>query len=197
MHAKYARTYLDGAGLKRTKSIVCEFNTAKKGTTPSALRPEMPAELGASLILAQKSGIDMLMYSDSDVTSRYNGLFSVDDYQTHHRYAAYGVMCAFGRLLRLGTVPELRGEYRKELYALAAFNDREAGVLIVTGEYSGKLEIVLESSTFDTCSVVKTVPGGDRGVGSEYRAENIAVNGSKILLPVKKNEFYYLTLFNK
>ena len=197
MHAKYARTYLDGAGLKRTKSIVCELCASDKSGIPHALRPEFPSELGASLILAQKSGIDMMMYAESDVASRKNGLFSVDDHSTHRRYAAYGVMCAFGRLLRLGTVPELRGEYRKEIYALAAFNDREAGVLIVTGEYSGKLEIVLESSVFDSFSVVKTVPGGDRGEGSEYRAENLALSGSKIILPVKKREFYYLTLFNK
>ena len=70
-------------------------------------------------------------------------------------------------------------------------------MLIVTGEYSGKLEIVLESSAFDSFSVVKTVPGGDRGEGNEYRAENLALSGSKIILPVKKREFYYLTLFNK
>jgi hypothetical protein len=197
IHAKYARSYLDGAGLKRTKSIICEYNAAEKGSTPTALRPEFPSELGASMILAQKSGVDMMLYSDSDVNSTKNALFSVDDFRTHHRYAAYSVMCAFGKLYKLGNIPEIKGEYRKEVYTLAAFNEKEAGILIVTGDYSGRLEIVLASSPFDTCSVVKTVPGGERGTGTSYRAENIAITGSKILLPVKKKEIYFLSLFNK
>ncbi len=196
MHIKYARTYLDAAKLKKTKSIICEYNTVKKGEVPPALRPDFPSELAASLILAQKSSVDMMMYSTSDISSSSNGLFSVDDWYTPHHYAAYSVMCAFGRLYKLGAALETNGDYRKEVYALAASDKTEGAILLVTRNYSGKVEVVLKGSEFTTCSVVKTVAGGERGAGTVYRAENIAVTGGKIIIPTKKNEIYMISLFN-
>ena len=197
MHAKYARNYLDAAGLKRTRSIVCEYNTAQKSDTPPALSSEFPSELGASLILAQKNSIDMLMYSSSDIRARENGLFTMDDHKSAHHYAAYNVMCAYGKLYKLGSSYECSGDYRKELYSLAAGNAESSAILLVTRNYTGKVEIMLKDCPHNTCSVIKTVPGGDRGEGTVYRAENIAVTGSKIILPVKKNEIYEISLFSK
>jgi len=197
MHIKYARTYLDGAGLKRTKSIVCEYNTVTKGDTPPALSPDFPAELGASLILAQKSSADMMMYSTADIRSRENGLFTIDDFVKTHRYAAFNVMRAFGRLYKLGTSYETGGDYRKELYSLAAGNKDTASILLITRNYTGKVEIMLKGCPHNTCSVIKTVAGGERGEGTVYRAENIAITGSKIILPTKKNEIYEISLFTK
>ena len=92
---------------------------------------------------------------------------------------------------------ETTGDYRKELYSLAAKNDTEGAILLITRGYVGKVEITLKGSGFDTCSVVKTVLVGDRGEGTVYRAENIAISGDRILLPVKKNEIYEISLFNK
>ena len=197
MHIKYARTYLDGSGLKKTRSIICEYNTATKGDTPPALSPDFASELGASLILAQKSPVDVMMYSTSDIRSSMNGLFTIDDHVKPHHYAAYNVMCAFGNLYKLGTSFETSGDYRKELYSLAAGNAQTATVMLITRSYSGRVEIMLENCPFDTCRVVKTVPGGDRGEGTVYRAENVTITGSKIILPTKKNEIYEITLFNK
>lgn len=197
MHIKYARSYLDAAGLKRTKSIVCEYNAADSKGLPPALDPDFPAQMGASLILAQKGSLDMLMYSTSDITERNNALFSVDDYSTRRKYAAYNVMCAFGKLYKLGGAVETTGDYRKEVYSLAACGKNEGAVLLVTRNYSGRVEIVLKGAKFDTCSVVKTASGGERGAGQCYRAENIAITGSKIILSAKKNEIYLITLFNK
>lgn len=197
MHIKYARTYLDGVGLRRTKSIIAEYNTHRKGHTPIALQKDFPTELGASLILAQKSSLDMMMYSSSDIQSGNNGLFTMDDYTTPHHYAAYRVMCAYGKLYKLGTAYETTGDYRKELYSLAASDGNEASILLVTRGYVGKVEISLKGSLFRTCSVVKTVLGGDRAEGTVYRAENISISGDRILLPVKKNEIYEISLFGK
>ena len=196
MHIKYARTYLDSAGLKKARSIICEYNTTEKSNTPPALRPDFPSELAASLILAQKSSADMMMYSTSDISSPSNGLFSMDDWHTPHHYAAYNVMCAFGKLYKLGVALETTGDYRKEVYALAATDRSEGAILLVTRNYSGRVEVVLKGSEFSTCTVVKTVPGGERGVGTVYRAENIAVTGGKIIIPTKKNEIYMISLFN-
>ncbi len=197
MHIKYARTYLDAAGLKRTKSIISEFNTAKKNALVPAKRQDFPSELCTSLILAQKSSLDMMFYSASDVNSRENGLYSVDDFDTHRHYAAYGVMTAFGRLYRLGNVAETTGDYRKEAYSLCAFNKDEAELLLVTRNYNGRVEIILKGSEFLTCSVTKIVGGGERGEGTVYRAENIAITGGRILVPAKKNEVFAIRFFGK
>jgi hypothetical protein len=197
LHVKYARSYLDAAGLKRTKSIICDYNTLPKSDTPPALSPDYPSELGVSLILAQKSSADMMMYSTSDVRSRLNGLYTVDDHSTHHRYAASNVMRAFGKLYKLGTSYETGGDYRKELYSLAAGNKDQATVMMVVRDYSGKVEILLKDCPFTSCGVIKTVPGTERGEGKVFRAENIAISGSKIILPVKQNEIFEISLFGR
>ena len=194
LHIKYARSYLDGAGLKRVKSIVCEYNTSQKRDTPPGISLPFPSELGASLILAQKNAVDTVIYSTSDPHSPDNGLFTVDDYVKPHRYAAFNAMRAFGRLYKLGTSYETGGDYRKELYALAAGDGESAAVMLVARDYSGKVEIYIKGSEFTACSVVKTVPGAERGEGRVFKAEDIAVVGSKLVLPVKSNEIFEITL---
>ncbi len=197
MHIKYARTYLDAAGLKRTRSIICEYNTVRKGGVPNAKRPDLPSELCTSLILAQKSSVDMMFYSTSDVHSRDNAFYSIDDFDTHRHYAAYGVMTAFGRLARLSSVAETTGDYRKEAYSLCAFDKNEASLILVTRNYTGRVEVILKGSEFTACSVMKIVGGGERGEGITYRAENIAITGGRILVPAKKNEVFLINFFGK
>ncbi len=197
MHAKYARTYLDGAGLRRTKSIVCEYNTIDLGGTPPALRESLPSELGAALIMAQKSPLDMLMYSTSDVYSRQNALFSMDDHTTPHHYAAYNVMCYFGKLYKLGTAIDTGDDSRKELYSLAAMSSSEAAMMTVSRSYEGKVEIILSSSPYNTCTVSKTLPGGSRGKGTTYRSRDVDISSGRLILSVKSGEIYLLSFFNK
>ena len=197
MHAKYARSYLDLAGLRRTKSIICEYNTAYKGQTPPALRNGTPSELAAALIMAQQSTADMMIYSTSDIYSRENALFSMDDHITHHHYASYGVMRDFGRLYRLGNAVETGDNHRKELYKLAASNGKEGSLLMVTKDYEGKVELVFANSPFAFCTVSKTIPGGTRGKGSVYRSKEIDITGGRLVLSVGKGEIYSVSFFNK
>ena len=197
MHAKYARTYLDTAGLRRTRSIICEYNTVDRGGISPALREDLPAEMGAAMIMAQKSQADMMMYSCSDVYSRENALFSMDDHATPHHYAPYNVMCYFARLYALGTAVDTGDDYRKELYSLAATNGVEGALMIVDRNYEGKLEIVLNSTPFNTCTVSKTVPGGSRGKGSTYRSKDVDVSLGRLMLSVAPGEIYLLSFFNK
>ena len=197
LHAKYARTYLDGAGLRRTRSIICEYNTIDRGDTPPALRDSLPSELGASLIMAQKSPADMMMYSTSDVYSRANSLFSMDDHTTPHHYASYNVMCNFARLYKLGTAVDTGDDSRKELYSLAATDGSEAAMMTVVRGYEGKLEVVLTSSPYNTCTVSKTVPGGTRGKGTTYRSRDVDISSGRLILSVKQGEIYLLSFFNK
>ena len=106
-------------------------------------------------------------------------------------------MTAFGKLSGLGNVAETTGDYRKEAYSLAAFNDSEAALLLVTRNYTGRVEVILKGSEFKTCSVLKIVGGGERGEGTVYKAENIAITGGRILVPAKKNEVFLISFFDK
>ena len=197
LHAKYARSYLDLAGLRRTKSIICEYNTVYRGHTPPALRKDTPSEIASSLIMAQQSAADMLIYSTSDIYSRDNALFSMDDHITHHHYASYGVMCNFGRLYRLATAVDTGDNHRKELYKLAAANENEGGMLMVTKNYEGKVELVFLNSPFALCRVSKTIPGGTRGKGSVYQSKDIDITSGRLTLSVGKGEIYFVSFFNK
>ena len=197
LHARYARTYLDNAGLKRTRSIICEYNTPVRGDIPPALRENTLFELGSALIMAQKSPVDMLMYSTSDIYSVDNVLFSMDDHVSHHHYAPYNVMCDFATLYRLSGAVDTGDDYRKEMYSLAATDGNEAAMLLINGAYDGKVEIVLSGASFSVCTVSKTVPGGNRGKGTTYRSRNVDVTSSRLLLSVKPGEAYMLSFFNK
>ena len=197
MHAQYARTYLDNAGLRKTRSIICEYNTIDRGGTPPAFRLDLPSELGATLIMAQKSFADMMMYSTSDIYSRENTLFSMDDHITPHHYAAYEVMRSFAKLYKLGTVIDTGDDHRKELYSLAATDGSEGAIMMVTRKFEGKVELSFIDSPFNTCEVAKTVPGGNRGKGTTYHSKEVDISSGRLSLSVKPNEVYTISLFNK
>ena len=197
MHTKYARNYLDGAGLRRTRSIICEYNTVDRGGTAPALRDSLPSELAASLICAQKSSVDMMMYSTSDIYSRENSLFSMDDHTTPHHYASFGVMKYFNRLYRLGSAVDTGDDHRKELYTLAAIGANEGGLMLSVRNFEGRLELVFPSSPFALCAVSKTVPGGNRGKGTTYRSKDVDISTGRLILSVAPGEVYYVSFFNK
>ena len=89
----------------------------------------------------------------------------------------------------------LAADYSKEIYSLGAKGDDGGAIMLVTRKYSGKAEIVLRGSTYTTCSVTKVQPTSDRGAPNIFKAENVAIAGSKIVLPVKENEIYLIRLF--
>ncbi len=197
LHAQYARSYLDTAGLRRTRSIICEYNTVDRGGQPPALRDSLPSEFAASLIMAQKSPADMMMYSSSDIYSRDNALFSMDDRTTPHHYASYGVMCSFSKLYKLGSVVDTGDDHRKELYSLAATDGKEGAMMMVTRNFEGKVEIILTETPFNTCTVSKTVGGGTRGKGANYRSKDVDISAGRLSLSVGAGEIYMLSFFNK
>ncbi len=192
MHIKYARTYLDNAGFKKTRSIISEYAILPKSGVP-CLSPTLPASLASVLIMAQKSQVDMMMYSSADLSDTKNALFSVEDYRTHRRYGAYHVMCAFGELYRLGGALEITPDFRKEVYALAAADDSSSAILLATREYEGKIEIILKDCKYTVCSVkkIKTDEGGRAKI---YNADRLSVASGRILISAKENEVYLIKL---
>ena len=197
MHARYARTYLDTAGLRKTRSIICEYNTIDRGGTPPALKDDTPSGFGAALIMAQKSPADMMIYSTSDAYSRANSLFSMDDHTSPHHYASYGVMCYFAKLYKLGVIIDTGDDHRKEIYSLAATDGNQAAMLMVVRNYEGKTDLNLLDCPYDTCIVSKIVPGGTRGKGASYRSKDVNISSGRLSLSVKPNEIYTISFFNK
>ena len=139
----------------------------------------------------------MMMYPATDIYSRNNALFTIDDHVTHHRYAAYNVMCAFNGLYRLGTQLDTGDDTRRDIYSLAATDGERASLMIVTRRFEGTAEIVLSGAGFDYCSVTRIAPGGTRGQGTVYRSKDIPMKDGRATLPLKPNEVYTVAFFNK
>ena len=133
----------------------------------------------------------MMFYSTSDTTSGTNGLFSMDDFRTPHRYAAFQTVSLFSKLYKMGNIVETTDDYPKEIYSLAASSNGKGGLMVVTKNHSGKIEIHLKGADFDLCTVTKVIFGGERARGIIYRSENIKINKSRLVLAAKKNEVYY------
>ena len=193
MHAKYARNCLDGAGFKKTRSILVDYNTTEGDSLPFE-REGFPAEIVSSIIMAQRAPLDMMFYGCTDTTSGNNGLFSTSDFRAPHRYAAFHTTALFAKIYRLSTAAEASGNYPKEVYSIAAFNKDEGGLMLITRNHAGRVEIHLKGEGYDTCTVTKVVSGGERGKGIVYRSENIKINKNRLVLAAKKNEVYYFEL---
>lgn len=193
MHAKYARNYLDGAGFKKTRSILIDYNTTEGDSLPFE-REGFPAEIVSSIIMAQRAPLDMMFYGCTDTTSGNNGLFSTSDFRAPHRYAAFHTTALFAKIYRLSTAAEASGNYPKEVYSIAAFNKDEGGLMLITRNHTGRVEIHLKGEGYDICTVTKVVSGGERGKGIVYRSENIKINKNRLVLAAKKNEVYYFEL---
>lgn len=191
LHSRYAASYLAQYGFTKTESIISRFSLTSK-TLPIDSRA-YPSRLAASLIAAQKSEISRLFLETLDPRSPKNAIFSLDDHRTPHKYAAYKVLYAFGALYRLGTRAETTDDFRREVYSLAAIGEGGAGLLLVTGDYSGMVELAIRGETVNSYSVLGVIGGGSRGVGHSNEEKNIPLASNRLKLRVGKNEVYFIT----
>ena len=192
LHANYARSYLGQYGLRKTQSIISEFNL--RGTDKGAyLERKYPASLARALIIAQKSNIDMMFYSHLDPGSKWNALYSLDERSEKHLYAPYHVMSAFGSLSLLSDVVDSTEDYRTEIYSLATLGNNEGACVFSTADYSGVVEINLSGKSFSSYSIKGVIGGGDRGAGFFTEERGLPLRNDSITLRVGKNEVYFLT----
>lgn len=196
LHSNYARSYLSQYGLRRTESIVSAFSLATAPDSEQYNRRGYPAELASALIIAEKSGIDMMFCDSLDPRSGKNAVFSLDDRRTVHKYSAYEVMRAYGLLYSLATAVETTDDYRREIYSLAAASQSEGALLIVTREFSGNIELSIKNSQFVSYSIKGMIGGGERGTGFSTSEESIAIGTGRFTLKVGKNEVYIITFYS-
>ena len=192
LHSNYARSYLGQYGLRKTQSIISEFNL--RGTDTGAyLERKYPASLARAMIIAQKSGVDAMFYSHLDPASKWNALYSIDERRDMHFYSSYHVMTAFGALSSLGNVVETTEDYRTEIYSLAALGEERGACVFSTADYSGVVELKLSGENFTSYSIKGIIGGGDRGAGFFTEERGLPLKNDTITLRVGKNEVYFFT----
>lgn len=192
LHASYARSYLLG-GHKKAASIISRFSL-RGGDEPQHLDRSYPARLIASLILAEKSGVDMMFYDNLDPLSDKCSLWSLEDRHSKHYYSAYRALCAYGTLAALGTAVLTTDDFRHEVYSLAATDGESGAVILVTDKYSGALTLELSGADFTSYSIRGMLGGGTRGVGYAKEGDNIPLRAPRITLKVGAGEIYLITL---
>ena len=189
LHAMYARNALDGAGFKRTASYIAGFNLSRTDTAA------YPALLLASLSVAQKSDVDMMIYDDARPYSKRNALYSLEG-GVPRLLAGAAALSVFGSLAALGSAIETVGDGRREIYSLGARGGSRAAILVVTLEYAGAVEVRLKNADFSTFSVKRYYEDGqgNRRVGSKC---DMPLGGNKITLRLEENDVYLLEFENR
>ncbi len=189
LHARYLTSYLTQYRLRRTASVVSSFSLATAKSEEQYSRREYPSELAASLIIAEKSDIDMMFYDRID--PRGCPILTLDDGRDVHRYAAYEVLRAFGVLYKNGSFAYTTDDFRREIYTLASVSDDAGALLVVTRDYSGMIEVEIKGGEFSTYSIKGVTGGGKRGVGFSSTEENIPITDT-IRLRCGKCEIYLI-----
>ena len=126
-HAKYVRETLDKYGFNQTESHLNEWNVYGEGGGYRQKHTlEGAAFLAASLALMQNTNyIDMAHYYCFSLMSRYNGFLDQNDLSVCPSWYPF---VAFGKLYELKHCAYTETE--GELYAVAANNENEYGVMI-------------------------------------------------------------------
>lgn len=194
LHSNYARSYLAQYGHKRAASIVSSFSLMPRDGQRQFEERDYPAELASSLIIAQKSAIDMMFLHTLDPRSRHNVVLTLDDCRTVHKYAAYGVLEAFGKLAKCGSAVQTTDDFRREIYTLAAMGDGCGALLIVTRNFSGSIEVNIKNSPFTEYSIKGIVGGGERGAGYSSERCGIPIGRGSFSIKAGKCEVYLVTL---
>lgn len=191
LHANYARSYLGQYNLRKTQSVITEFNLL--GTDKGKyLERQYPSALARTLIIASKSNVDMMFYSHLSPDSKWNGLYSLDGRDGKRFFSSYHVMTAFGSLVALGNVVDSTEDYRTEIYSLATLGADRGACVFATADYSGVVEIKLQGSAFTTYSIRGVIGGGEKGAGYFTEERGLPLRDDKITLRVGKNEVYFL-----
>ena len=168
-------------GFKRTASCVVGFDLARSA---SGVYRGYTADLLASFITAQRSGIDMMI---CDVRSVGSAEAACGAFET--LASARGAFFVFDKLYSLGGAIDTLGDSVRALYSLGAANADTAAVTVVSREYSGKLELRLKESDFATFSVTR-IYETENGEPRTLSKQDIALGGNKIDVKIEKGDVY-------
>ena len=123
---KYAERLLAEAGFPDIEIHLNEWNTNRtrdtRGTTKAS------ADVAAMMMAMHQTKMSMMCFYDARLgLSVYGGLFHP---MTEQPFCTYYSFKAFGKLYRMGNQVEVTGEMDDGLYAMAATDGKERGILI-------------------------------------------------------------------
>jgi len=194
LHADYANEMLEQYGIKDCENILSEFNFRYCFSEFSPYHKGCFADIAAAMILAQKSSMDMMMHYDFQARGTYNNIFVLDfDGKTVLHYAGFESMRNFGMLYRLGNEVKTIGDIENTVNILAAKNDENGGIMIVSRDYSGDVVVNLTGSDYSTYTIKRTVDG-DRGMAVTSVTEDLPCIDNKITFKIDKPELVYINL---
>ena len=187
LHAQYARNLLDRMGYRRAASFIVGFNleSASSGERVGYLTTHL-----ASLITAQRGAVDMLIYDDARPDASNNLVYTLNAGEVEMGPASYA-LSAFSSLLLRGSAVESLGDSRREIYSLAARGTDSAALLIVSAEFSGRIDVKLKGADFRAFSV-KRFAEDERGAVRVGVRRDIPLSGNKLTLSFEKNDVYLL-----
>ena len=92
----------------------------------------------------------------------------------------------------MGNEVKTEGDIEGKLNILAAKNDSEGGIMIVSRDFSGELLIDIEGNY--TTYELKYTTDGDRGIEVVNIVPKTQLEGDSIKVNIKENELLYISL---
>lgn len=182
----FIRNYLDEKGFKDTESYLTEYNSYQIFRTPVKMFKGYAAEIGAGMIIAQNSPMEMMFYYDL-ILGYYNGIFERSKaYYTAEPMHGYYAMKAFGDLYRLKNQVESTGG-DTEVYILSASDDVDYATMLAVRNYAGEVEIEIKGADKTAFTVMEST---EKRI--KFKNTIVAVKDGKIKFDVKKDSIYYI-----
>ena len=188
LHARYADELLKKYGLTHCESILDEYNTFDSLGVFPKLHSEYASEVAATMINAQNSPLDMLMYYDMRF-NYMNGVLQLIDYTNIVSLPAYRSFEFYGRLYRLGTQVALQSE---GAYALAASGEGSNAVMISTFGGGGTLKVRWRGNVYGKAVITEVI-----GDGTVKETERFVKEEDELLLETQKNCVYMIDFFDE
>ena len=163
LHAKYAKSLIKEYSLRSVKTFISEFDIVKKDTLPTT------AEYLASMISAEKNGIDAMIFAPTNPSNRISKAMADK---------------AFSSLYSLGGIKVLE-EYQKELYTAAGVGGGRVRIAVASLDFAGGVELTLLGKLPENFTLTEI-----REDGEESCVSGLPIINGKIVIMAKKSSIY-------
>ena len=184
--AVFIRNYLNDRGFTDTESYLTEYNTFQSlGTCPQVIKG-YAAEIGAGLITAQNSPMEMMFYYDMRIHGMNGIIKRTKAWYTAEPLHGYYAMKAFGDLYRLKNQVESEGGDNK-VYILSATDGDECATMLAVRDYEGDVEILIKGT--DKTDFIIGESSEDK---IDFSNSEVKIVGGKLIFRAKKDSIYYI-----
>jgi hypothetical protein len=195
LHAGYARDILNTYNIKNCESILNEFNMYYCFSKYAPLEKGVFTDVASSLIQAQKSDIDMMMYYMFAPNSVYNCAYTLNGIRRNQivHFAGIEAFACFNKLYVLGNEVRTSGDIVGAVDVLAAKNESEGAIMVVSRDFEGELDIDI-SGDYVLCSAKRIDDRSEDRTPNVSEIFNIAINNGRIKIMIEKEEILLLSL---